>query len=203
VEKQKEVITNWIKEIVTDSYPAIIDKVDNEIDKKKINNSLETYSADIIGRADYAVALSGGKIIKSSPTYKNEWWNLFIKTQQSEVILDPDVNVGNCWPMKGSTGSVTIQLAKTIIPTAVSLEHVSSKIAHNIDTAPQQFRVLGINQFSEEVLLGIFKYEIEGKQIQTFELKNTKQYAYIKLEILSNYGSKEYTCIYRFRVHAN
>jgi len=198
---KKEVITEWIKKIVDDSIASSKVNMDNYIEDK-INSSLELYSADKIGRPDYALELSGAQIIASSPSYKSEWWHFLVKTQPPQIIIDPDVNLGQCWPMKGSTGSVTIQLASPITPKAVSLEHVSNKIVHKIETTPQRFRVWGING-AEEVSLGIFRYDNEAKQIQTFELTTTKKFANIKLEILSNYGSKEYTCIYRFRVHPN
>jgi SUN domain-containing protein 1/2 len=75
---------------------------------------------------------------------------------------------------------------------------------------------------SKRTVLGSFIYDKEGKSIQTFDLSlaDTKEDSCsetaascsapslandpivgIRLEILSNWGFDEYTCLYRFRVH--
>lgn len=54
------------------------------------------------------------------------------------------------------------------------------------------------------VLLGDFRYDIYGPQVQTFRLPaqaEGQSFSIVKLEVYSNYGHSDYTCVYRFRVH--
>lgn len=65
----------------------------------------------------------------------------------------------------------------------------------------------GFNDFVEDtgIFLGKFKYNLMGKQHQTFpvhrNLSRNQIFDEVELTILSNYGKDEYTCVYRFRVH--
>lgn len=51
-------------------------------------------------------------------------------------------------------------------------------------------------------LLGKFLYDAEGASIQVFQVEDRgRSYHYIEFKVHSNYGNKEYTCVYRLRVH--
>ncbi|KAK7885890.1 hypothetical protein WMY93_025511 [Mugilogobius chulae] len=56
----------------------------------------------------------------------------------------------------------------------------------------------------EEKLLGQFVYNNDGPNFQTFELpgQHTDEVAfkYVRLQVESNWGNTEYTCLYKFRV---
>lgn len=57
--------------------------------------------------------------------------------------------------------------------------------------------------------LGTFEYNLEERPVQTFTLDpdNTLQELsyidHIRMEVLSNHGHADFTCVYRFRVHGN
>lgn len=55
----------------------------------------------------------------------------------------------------------------------------------------------------EEEFLGEHEYKVGEERTQTFEVDHAggEAFSHVKLQILSNHGHKEYTCLYRFRVH--
>ena len=61
-----------------------------------------------------------------------------------EDVLSPDMTLGSCWPMKGSSGMITIKLNGLVSVTAVSIDHIPKNEALNINSAPKDFRVLGV-----------------------------------------------------------
>ena len=84
----------------------------------------------------------------------------------------------------------------------------------NIDSAPRDFVIFGINA-NDKVELGRFRYKVNGLPIQTFAVSNGKfmfeqkkcqrefediVYSTVQFEFTSNWGA-EHTCIYRLRVH--
>ena len=49
-----------------------------------------------------------------------------------------------------------------------------------------------------------YVYDAGGDPLQTFDVENkenTEEFEMVELDILSNHGNMEYTCLYRFRVH--
>jgi SUN domain-containing protein 1/2 len=64
---------------------------------------------------------------------------------------------------------------------------------------------------SKGVLLGDYRYDIYGSQVQTFAVQphssspavEEQSFSVVKLEVYSNYGHEDYTCVYRFRVHGD
>ncbi|NXK48391.1 SUN2 protein, partial [Chauna torquata] len=132
---------------------------------------------------------------------------LWYHSQSPRVILQPDVNPGNCWAFRGSQGFAVIRLSSLIRPTAVTLEHVPKALSPQgtIPSAPKDFTVYGLKEEQEEegLLLGHFTYNQDGEPIQTFYFEGDDVGAFqlVELRVLSNWGHPEYTCIYRFRVH--
>jgi len=59
------------------------------------------------------------------------------------LSFQPDVHPGKCWAFPGSQGHALIKLARKIIPTAVTMEHISEKVSPsgNISSAPKEFSV--------------------------------------------------------------
>lgn len=52
-------------------------------------------------------------------------------------------------------------------------------------------------------LLAEFEYKVDGQNVQTFHVSDSenKPFLYFLVEVLDNHGA-DYTCIYRFRIHA-
>ncbi|NXD13121.1 SUN2 protein, partial [Nothocercus nigrocapillus] len=181
-----------------------------------VDQALQRYSEDRVGMVDYALESAGASVINTrcSETYetKTALLSLFgiplwYHSQSPRVILQPDVNPGNCWAFRGSQGFAVIRLSSPIHPTAVTLEHIPKNLSPQgtIPSAPKDFAVYGLKEEREEegALLGQFTYNHDGNPIQTFYLKGEDlgTFQLVELRILSNWGHPEYTCIYRFRVH--
>jgi len=118
--------------------------------------------------------------------------------------LSADLTAGKCWAMEGSSGNFTIHLPSPINVTSVSIDHISKMESLDWSSAPGSFRVFGNNVLSERWrLLGSGYFEPGIDTVQNFELDNPNVFHYLKLEINSNHGHSDYTCLYRFRVHGD
>ncbi|XP_034049396.1 SUN domain-containing protein 1-like [Thalassophryne amazonica] len=181
-----------------------------------VKNALRLFSEDRTGLADYALESGGGSILTtlSSETYKSRAalislfgipLGYFYHTPRT--VIQPDVYPGNCWAFRGSSGFLAIRLSMMIIPTAFSMEHLPKALApgDTYHSAPRQFSVYGLDDDSQEEgkLLGSYTYDVEGEAVQTYPTseENSRAYQIIKVQVLSNWGSEDYTCMYRFRVH--
>ncbi|XP_028634220.1 SUN domain-containing protein 3 isoform X2 [Grammomys surdaster] len=199
---------------------AVQDQATAEVLDEEMSNLvhyvLKKFRGDQIQLADYALKSAGASVIEAgtSESYKNNkaklyWHGIgFLNYEMPpDMILQPDVHPGKCWAFPGSQGHILIKLARKIIPTAVTMEHISEKVSPsgNISSAPKEFSVYGVMKKceGEEKLLGQFIYNKMEATIQTFELQNeaSESLVCVKLQILSNWGHPKYTCLYRFRVH--
>lgn len=60
------------------------------------------------------------------------------------------------------------------------------------------------NLLGKARLLARVQYDIEGKAIQTFavrEIQQTEPVDVLQVRVLSNWGHRDFTCIYRIRAH--
>ncbi|NXV44563.1 SUN2 protein, partial [Uria aalge] len=180
-----------------------------------VDQALKRYSEDRVGMVDYALESAGASVINTRCSETHRTWKalslfgipLWYHSQSPRVILQPDVNPGNCWAFRGSLGFAIIRLSSIIRPTAVTLEHIPKALSPQgtIPSAPKDFAVYGLKEEGEEegLLLGKFTYDHDGDPIQTFYFEGDSigTYELVELRVLSNWGHPEYTCIYRFRVH--
>ncbi|KAJ1175454.1 hypothetical protein NDU88_000742 [Pleurodeles waltl] len=177
---------------------------------------MKTVHENYIRIADYALKSARANIVRSrtSKGYKKNlarmrWHNfaLWSFTSNPEVILEPDVHPGNCWPFSSDQSQILVKLTEKFQPAAVTLHHIAMAIPRlaEISSAPKDFAIYGLNEEAEEngTFLGQFTYNSEGEPVQIFplEVKKTDTFQYIRLKVLSNWGNPDYTCIYRFRVH--
>uniref|UniRef100_A0A8C2N4B3 SUN domain-containing protein 3 n=2 Tax=Cricetulus griseus TaxID=10029 RepID=A0A8C2N4B3_CRIGR len=199
---------------------AVQDQVTTAVPDEEMSNLvhyvLKKFRGDQIQMADYALKSAGASVIEAgtSESYKNNkaklyWHGIgFLNYEMPpDMILQPDVHPGKCWAFPGSQGHILIKLARKIIPTAVTMEHISEKVSPsgNTSSAPKEFSVYGIKKKceGEEMFLGQFIFNKTETTIQTFELQNeaSESLLCVKLQIFSNWGHPKYTCLYRFRVH--
>ncbi|KAL8584269.1 hypothetical protein ACOMHN_034954 [Nucella lapillus] len=189
-----------------------------------IGAALLKYSADKMDLPDYALESTGGSVvnIRCSQTYSKRaatvkvWGIPLYYTVNSPrtviqifhcVCVQPEVLPGNCWPFEGEQGSVVVQLAVPIRPTMFTLEHISKaqSIFGNNESAPKGFIVLGLSSESDTggVILGEYQYDADGMPMQHFKVQMEEPgiFLFVELRVTSNHGHKEYTCLYRFRVH--
>nr|CAB3266706.1 SUN domain-containing protein 2-like [Phallusia mammillata] len=183
-----------------------------------IQEALNVFSADKIGKPDFALESSGGFIVNTrcSETYHHKTAlvsilgiPIYYNINTPRAVIQPNVLPGDCWAFKGSEGYVVIGLSAAVHPTSFSLEHIPKSLAlyNNIESAPKDFTVHGLNEptDTEGNLLGVFRYDEDGSALQTFTIDPShdsgRNFSYIELRIASNWGHKDFTCLYRFRVH--
>ncbi|XP_061975984.1 SUN domain-containing protein 1-like [Populus nigra] len=184
-----------------------------------VQKEIEKHAADGLGRVDYALATSGGMVVKHSDPYMaGRGVNWFLKGRgvhpNADEMLKPSFGEpGKCFALKGSSGFVQIKLRGAIVPEAVTLEHVAKSVAYDRSTAPKDCRVSGwlqnrnLHTADDEekmLLLTEFTYDLEKSNAQTFNvLDNTASGLVdtVRLDFTSNHGSPSLTCIYRLRVH--
>ncbi|ERM99063.1 protein SAD1/UNC-84 domain protein 1 [Amborella trichopoda] len=189
--------------------------------KEIVEKEIEKHAADGLGRVDYALASGGGKVVRHSEAYyfgKVGNWLPVVKGRNgvhdnAQKMLEPSFGEpGQCFALKGSHGFVEIRLRTSIVPEAVTLEHVARSVAYDRTSALKEFRISGwpngrdedssVDQTERVLLFGEFKYDLERSNAQTFDLNPASSVINIvRLDFLSNHGSPSHTCIYRLRVH--
>ncbi|KAL3993106.1 hypothetical protein ACER0C_010380 [Sarotherodon galilaeus] len=113
---------------------------------------------------------------------------------------------GVCWSFAGSQGHLTIKLPHSIAISHVTLGHISKMVSPSgkVSSAPRMFSVFGKRALDDSgVHLGTFVYDENGEPLQTFRIPDDKVdvIRYVTLHVLNNWGSREYSCLYNFRVH--
>uniref|UniRef100_A0A8V0X8K6 SUN domain-containing protein n=2 Tax=Gallus gallus TaxID=9031 RepID=A0A8V0X8K6_CHICK len=186
--------------------------------QKMIDQVLEKLEESPFQMTNYASKTSGAAIVRSktSPSWIGSgrvFWQslpLVAYMRPPEVILEPDNHPGNCWPFPGSQGHVFIKLPVAVFPTAVTINHgvpAAAYHADSISSAPKDFAVYGLQEEDDEkgTLLGEFIFTPGQAPGQTFQLKNEHSafIKYVRLQVLSNWGHRDYTCVYQFRLHGD
>ncbi|KAL2717781.1 tetratricopeptide repeat protein 39C-like [Vespula squamosa] len=184
--------------------------------RKMVRSELQIYDADKTGMTDYALETSGGIILSTRNTEDytagSPGLTLFgipicIQQNTPRAVIQTGVLPGECWAFKGSSGTVVIQLLGPVYISGVSLEHISPSISPTGETmaAPKEFSLWGLEcvEDTESFFFGEFIYDNTGPSIQYFEVKNKAKKAYdiVEVKIHSNNGHRDYTCVYRIRIH--
>lgn len=211
------------------------DKLVEAIPEQVADITEKTLRQDIVGLPDYALESGGARVISklTSETYKlqpegfigtlSNILGVAIKPGRPPTeAIKPTVHAGECWAMRGSEGVLTLKLAKSIIPSQITVEHLAKEISFSISSAPRYIEVYAIQDikaFSAEYItgnrglvgqekphalfIGKVEYDPAKKSLQTFELFHhlDKPIQYIQFQFLENWGHPDYTCIYRIRVH--
>lgn len=213
-----------------------------------IEAALEIYSADRIAKRDFALYSAGARIIPSltSPTYKLQsksffsWANKRAEIARPPVIaLHHDTTPGMCWAFEGDDGQLGIGLARKILVSDITLEHIPASISLEVgSSAPRDVTVWGLVERQEDrkrlaahrltlqqkskdvkdlpspsppshnhLLLASFTYDIDSpRALQTFPVSTEASQleipiSVVQVRVTNNYGNKDFTCLYRVRVH--
>ncbi|KAJ6690703.1 hypothetical protein OIU85_006903 [Salix viminalis] len=100
-----------------------------------VQKEIEKHAADGLGRVDYALAASGGMVVKHSDPYMDvRGVKRFLKggrVQPNAVeMLKPSFGEpGKCFALKGSRGFVQFKLRSAIVPEAVTMEHIAKVLS--------------------------------------------------------------------------
>jgi len=153
------------------------------------------------------------RILSSSPTYgEGNWLNSLGRSfvggergfvKNADELLKTVEKPGDCWPMEGASGFVEFQLTKPLRLSGVSIFHIPESLSPDLKTAPREFRIkareISSNSWTD---IGKFEYRLNDALTQEFHFLHSGFFEILRLEIISNHGSKEYTCIYQFKVFA-
>ncbi|CAI2167648.1 14240_t:CDS:1 [Funneliformis geosporum] len=174
--------------------------------------------------ADYALYTGGARILNQltsrnyeiwpSKSYQRVWGRLthrnVITSKKPEVVLSPNVNVGECWCFNGTNGQIGIKLSRSIIVTHLTYSHIGKEVSIDpISSAPFEFELWGLNEKQRDfkVFLGKYQYDLNGRPTQVFNVpdeiakNNNKRVDSIVMKILSNHENSQFTCLYRLQVH--
>ncbi|KAK7238374.1 cytoskeletal anchoring protein [Aureococcus anophagefferens] len=185
------------------------------------------FEADRVAKFDYALRATGASVVQglTSEPYTppgsvvpTKVWHALGRDAgvgRAEDAISQRVGFGSCFAFEGSRGSLTVQLSSRVVPTAFTLEHIHGALCNplhnaNCSSAPRTFTVLGRRAGAPDatpVDLGSFEYDAAdaAKTVQTFAALNDDRQAFdlATLQVTSNYGHPDYTCVYRFRVHGD
>lgn len=133
-----------------------------------VDSALLRYSKDVLARPDYALFTSGGRVIRSltSPTYEPyplsrsraalAWVTgaSAPRGRPAVTALHPDTAPGSCWPFEGQHGQIGIHLSRRVVPSDVTIEHISRDVAldGDVSSAPKNFEVWAVVDSPEDVL---------------------------------------------------
>lgn len=153
------------------------------------------------------------KILSHSPTYgEGSWFNALGRSfvgaeggtvKTADELLKIVEKPGDCWPMEGDSGFVEFQLTKAFQLSGVSIFHIPESMSPDLKTAPKEFRIKARKKSSNSWTdIGKFEYRLNDTLTQEFNFFQSGLFEILRLEIISNHGSSEYTCIYQFKVFA-
>jgi hypothetical protein len=131
--------------------------------------------------------------------------------------LSLSMTPGDCWPMNGSKGTLTIKLRKPIKIGAFSIGHVLKREAIDISTAPKDFSVYGRNRIEDEprLLFENKNYDVLLNKRQQYYWYSDKESSitedcrcplseaiqFVTFNVKSNYGHSHFTCIYNIGIY--
>ncbi|KAF3853035.1 hypothetical protein F7725_013723 [Dissostichus mawsoni] len=163
--------------------------------REMVQDALRIFSQDRTGRADYALGAASSAPDALRPTRPR---------RRCSVCSDfPLVPRAPAPSYRGSSGVLVLRLSMSVSPSSFSLEHVPRSLSPSgsSSSAPRDFRVYGLqDEEEEEGKLGSFRYD---QTESSADEQNGSWFQVVELQVLSNWGNPEYTCLYRFRVHGS
>jgi len=201
---------------ITSTHKEIADRVENI--EEKVNRITKYQSKNIAQEnkmESTAPELWISQILAHSPTYGgvSSWFYALGRTfggLEAEAVknvgelLKTVEKPGDCWPMQGDSGFVEFEIPKPRRFTGVSIFHIPESMSPDLKTAPREFRIKARLKSSRLWTdFGEFEYRLNDTQTQRFNFFKSGLFQILRLEIISNHGSKEYTCIYQFRVYSD
>ncbi|KAI0060478.1 hypothetical protein BV25DRAFT_1807478 [Artomyces pyxidatus] len=176
------------------------------------NASFEAVGAEL---PDLSSITAGASVLPAftSPTYSPRarwdvalWTRLLSKARSPATALSPGIEPGDCWPFAGSYGTLGIQMPSTIHVSGITVAH--TEVSSLPSTAPRNFVLWGLEQAENPAVVRLLEgqYNVTGSHTQFFGVDGDVGRCAVKidqvvLEIESNWGFKELTCLYHVRVH--
>jgi hypothetical protein len=108
----------------------------------------------------------------------------------ADLVIDPHILPGYGWAMKGSSGYITIGLAKPIYPKSFTIDHIpfNLNLEDSLASAPRYIEVIGIYDLQ--------KYKMNQRQSNNNNNNNNsknenKNHKKNKIKILNNNGKRK------------
>eukprot|EP00092_Neocalanus_flemingeri_P089608 GFUD01113386.1.p1 GENE.GFUD01113386.1~~GFUD01113386.1.p1 ORF type:complete len:514 (-),score=197.75 GFUD01113386.1:200-1705(-) len=172
-----------------------------------LESHLSLFSADRTGQVDWASLAVGGSIISTPhttthPTPGQVLSLLGIPIWQHSTsprqILQPHAGSGQCWAFSGQSGQVVLQLGEVVRVTGVTIEHI--RPSPDLSSAPSNITVWA-HKDNSSLLNLTYSISMSSSSVQTFHIPSSLPISQLRLQVTSNWGRPEYTCLYRVRVH--
>eukprot|EP00501_MAST-03F_sp_TOSAG23-6_P002445 GSMAST32.ASY1.ANO1.2554.1 assembled CDS len=194
--KEQEGVDSYVADIPTTETSAVtaessihdtVDTSDEDSDTATVEvTNAVTKATDDIQKFNFASFDAGAKMLRVSDGI-----------EASDVILKNDNDKYMMTPCASNVWWLVVQLSEDIAVTSISLsnyEHYASSV--------KRFQVLGSSQYPTEgwILLGQFTASKE-RGVQEFTMPKRVWARYLKLRILSHYGSEFYCTLTSFKAH--
>jgi len=172
-----------------------------------LDTQLSQYSADRTGQVDWASLALGGVVISTPNTTTHPapgqglsllGFPLWQLSSSPTLILQQQSGDNQCWAFSGQAGQVVLQLAKVVRVTGVTIEHV--RPSPDLSNAPRNI-VVWDHEDNTHLMNLTYSISTASSSVQTFPLPSSTSISKLRLEITSNWGHPEHTCLYRVRVH--
>lgn len=192
-------------------------KARNEILWELTSGAVEEHPADALEKPDFALYNAGGRVIPELTftdyfQHKHDigskgWPKRLLATllhsrapviRLAEKAIQPSMHAGDCWAMNGSLGQIGIRLIRSVVVTAVTIEHVDPRVALDKGSAPREIEVWsliaplegcdgygssgrqGYKEFHQSPVKGTWWKEGSpcpgASQLTAFEYKSSTQY---------------------------
>ncbi|XP_030255441.1 sperm-associated antigen 4 protein-like [Sparus aurata] len=138
---------------------------------------------------------------------KDKMHHWFYSTQSQRRVIQghSPLQPGHCWCFPGDRGHIVISLSHPTSISHVTIGHISKILSPrgNIASALREFTISGMRSDDKNIELARLVYDQDGPSLQTFVVPDQDKgvFSHVKLQIDSNWGEKNYTCLYNFRVH--
>ncbi|KAF7977493.1 hypothetical protein HWV62_3454 [Athelia sp. TMB] len=132
-----------------------------------VDRRASLYSKDTIARPDFALHSAGATIVPSltSPTYEISpptivskiagflsGGNGYAVGRPAVFALHHDSTNGHCWPIRGTTGQLTVALAAPVYVEDITIDHVAKEVAtSDMGSAPRDMEVWGMVEGTDNV----------------------------------------------------
>ncbi|KAF9188870.1 hypothetical protein BGZ51_006358 [Haplosporangium sp. Z 767] len=129
----------------------------HEVILELFDKALERRSTDVLAKPDYALYNSGGRVLPKltftdyyqhmvKPTFLGYLGLSYLFPYSSlerlaERAIQPSVQPGDCWAMNGTQGQIGIRLARKIIVTEVTIEHIDPRLSLDHGSAPRSMEI--------------------------------------------------------------
>lgn len=122
-----------------------------------------------------------------------------------EDAISTDMSLGSCWPMAGRSGLLIVKLFQQVSITEVAIGHIARSEAIDLRSAPRAFSMFASDEHGRELrLLAEGEYSLESRPSQSFKVADEATahgpVQFVALQIHSNHGHADYTCLYSFKV---